>query len=316
MRIFPIIPIWIMLIVCTLLLIIIIRKNINIIQIIIVTLMFIANLRIMITSNNSQALANNLDVLFVIDSTISMNAEDYDGGKTRLYAVKEDCKYIAKRLNGAKFSLITFNNTAKVVIPYTRDINITMEAIDVIEPIEQLYAKGSSLNTPIEAIVSSLKSSKKKDDRTRIIFFISDGEITDNSSLKDFSEISKYIDNGAVLGYGTANGGYMKNVSNYSKEDNYIMYYENNSYDKALSRIDENNLKAIAKDIKVEYINMEKQNKINDKLREIENSINQNIELSDKSTYVDTYYIFIVFLLALLVIELNKFRRNNIWKKY
>lgn len=313
MKIFPIIPIWIMIIICTALIIFIIKKNNkNIIQIIIVILLFIINLRIMIPNNNSQILTNNLDVLFVIDNTISMNAEDYNGNNTRLSAVKQDCKYIVEKLSGARFSVITFNNTAKIMTPYTKDTNITIETVDIIEPIDELYAKGSSLNTPLDTMVSSLKSSQKKENRIRILFFISDGEITDDSSLKSFSEVSKYIDNGAVMGYGTNKGGYMKTKNKYSESEDYIIDYTNYNYNKAISKIDENNLQKIAKDINVEYIHMERQVDINRKLDEIKRLTTSNIDSSDKSTYDDTYYIFVIPLLVLLTIELNNLRRKVI----
>ncbi len=313
MKIFPIIPIWIMIIICTALIIFIIKKNNkNIIQIIIVILLFIINLRIMIPNNNSQILTNNLDVLFVIDNTISMNAEDYNGNNTRLSAIKQDCKYIVEKLSGARFSVITFNNTAKIMTPYTKDTNITIETVDIIEPIDELYAKGSSLNTPLDTMISSLKSSQKKENRIRILFFISDGEITDDSSLKSFSEVSKYIDNGAVMGYGTNKGGYMKTKNKYSESEDYIIDYTNYNYNKAISKIDENNLQKIAKDINVEYIHMERQVDINRKLDEIKRLTTSNIDSSDKSTYDDTYYIFVIPLLVLLTIELNNLRRKVI----
>ena len=313
MRIFPIIPIWIMIIICFLLALFIIKKNNRkIIQIIIVVLLFVINLRIMIPSNNSQILTNNLDILFVIDNTISMNAEDYEGNNTRLYAVKKDCKYIIKKLNGARFSLITFNNTAKVVTPYTKDTNVTIEAIDIIKPIDELYAKGSSLNTPFKTIISSLKSSQKKENKIRIIFFISDGEITDKSTLKSFHEISKYVDNGAIMGYGTKKGGYMKTKNYYSEDESYIMDYTNYKDEKAISKMDESNLKKIAKDINIDYINMKKQSNINNKLKEIEKFVNNDIEANDKSSYDDIYYIFVTPLLILLMIEFDQWRRKNL----
>ena len=312
MSTFPIIPIWIMAIICFIMLFFIITKTKKIIHILIVILIFIINLRIMILSGNSKIVSNNLDVLFVIDNTISMVAEDYNGNNTRLSGVKNDCKNIIKRLNGARFSVITFNNTAKIVIPYTRDSNMAIEAIDIIEPIEELYAKGSSLNTPIETIISSLKSSTKKGDKKRIIFFISDGEITDNSNIANFSEISKYIDNGAIMGYGTTKGGYMKSKDKYSETESYITEYSNSKYEKAISRINENNLKKIAKDINIDYINMENQNKINNKLKEIEKLINNTTESIEKSNYDDIYYIFVIPLLILLIIDFNQFRRKNI----
>ena len=49
-----------------------------------------------------------LDVMFVIDNTISMLAEDYDGENTRLEGVKTDCSYIIDELAGQERLLLHF----------------------------------------------------------------------------------------------------------------------------------------------------------------------------------------------------------------
>lgn len=312
MRIFPIIPIWIITIICIILIIFIFKYKRGLTQVAIVVLLFCINLRVMIVTNNSTVLANNLDVLFVIDNTISMTAEDYKGEQTRLSAVKEDCKYIIEELSGANFSVITFNNKAKRVTPYTKDTNMTIEAIELVEPINEFYAKGSSLNTPLETMVVSLKTSQDKGDRVQILFFISDGEITDNSTLNSFKELFKYVDGGAVLGYGTTNGGKMKIKDQFSENESYLMDTSDYNYKIALSKIDENNLKQIARDANIDYINMNKQNNINSKLRKIKNSVKNSIEKSDKTSYTDTYYFLVIPLLILLMIEFNKFKGRNI----
>lgn len=118
------------------------------------------------------------------------------------------------------------------------------------------------------------------------------------------------------MGYGTNKGGYMKTKNKYSESEDYIIDYTNYNYNKAISKIDENNLQKIAKDINVEYIHMERQVDINRKLDEIKRLTTSNIDSSDKSTYDDTYYIFVIPLLVLLTIELNNLRRKVIWKKY
>ena len=56
----------------------------------------------------------------------------------------------------------------------------------------------------------------------RILFFISDGEITSEEKLSSFSSIKKYVDDGAVLGYGTSSGGKMKITDSLTKTENYI----------------------------------------------------------------------------------------------
>ena len=314
MKLFPIIPIWIMLIICISLIIYIIIKKRDLLQILIIILLFIINLRIMIPSNNSKTIKNDLDILFVIDNTISMNALDYNGSKTRLSGVKEACNYIIDELNGSRFSVITFDNTSRIVTPYTYDTNITREAISIMTPINELYAKGSSIDVSLDSIMYSLKNSKKKNDNNRIIFFISDGENTSNNSIKSFKSISKYISDGAVLGYGTKKGGYMKDESEYATNE-YIMDYTGTNFGKAISKIDEKNLKEIANDMNVDYIHVTNSNDINSKIKQIKNKTKSTLESNDKSSYDDIYYIFVIPLLILLFIEFDRFRRRIIWKK-
>ena len=309
MKLFPIIPIWIMLIICISLIIYIIIKKRDLLQILIIILLFVINLRIMIPSNNSKTIKNNLDVLFVIDNTISMNALDYNGSNTRLSGVKEACNYIIDELNGSRFSVITFDNTSRIVTPYTYDTNITREATSIMTPINELYAKGSSIDVSLDSIMYSLKNSKKKNDNNRIIFFISDGENTSNNSIKSFKSISKYISDGAVLGYGTKKGGYMKDESEYATNE-YIMDYTDTNFGKAISKIDEKNLKEIANDMDVDYIHITNSNNINSKIKQIKNKTKSTLESNDKSSYDDIYYIFVIPLLILLFIEFDRFRRR------
>ena len=313
MVIFPIVPIWLISIICVLMIVFILKYNKrNILRVLMVILIFIINLRIMIPGNGSENLSRDLDVLFVIDSTISMNALDYRNGETRLSGVKKDCKYIIDELEGSRFSVISFDNNAKILIPFTYDTNITLDSINLITPVTELYARGSSLNIPLDAMKDVLKSEINDDKRSKIVFFISDGEITDESKLKSFTELSKYISGGAVLGYGTQKGGYMKYKNKYSDEEKYLMYYSSSGYGKAVSKIDETNLKKISRDLKIDYIRMDKQNNIDSKLNEMKNKANLRVTANDKSSYKDIYFIFIIPLLLLVILDFNKMRRKFI----
>lgn len=312
MVIFPIIPIWVISIVCVLLIVIIFKYNKkSILRILMVILVFIINLRIMIPGSGSESLSSDLDVLLVVDSTISMNALDYGNKETRLSGAKKDCENIINELEGSRFSIISFDNNAKVLVPFTYDSDIALSSIDLITPISELYARGSSLNTPYDAILDVLKSDSEDDKRSKIIFFISDGEITDESKLKSFKELSKYVSGGAVLGYGTEKGGNMKYKNKYSDEERYLMDYSG-SYGMAVSKIDEKNLKKISSDLRVDYINMNNHNNINYKLKEIKGKNNLRVTANDKSSYKDIYFIFIIPLLILMVLDFYKIRRKFI----
>lgn len=203
MIISPIIPIWIMIPIVIALIIIVKRNTKNktniLTRLAITVLLFMINLRIMIPSSNVEVMTSNVDILFVIDNTISMAAEDYGNNTPRLTAMKKDCKYIMDELSGARFSIITFNNNSQILVPYTKDANMVANAIEGIHVADSFYAQGSSLNTPLEDMQKILKISDEKGGRRRIVFFISDGEITNEEKLKSFSSLNKYIEDGAVL---------------------------------------------------------------------------------------------------------------------
>ena len=312
MKLNPIIPIWVMSLICVLFLLLGRKGKFNYIrQVIIVILLFAINLRPMVEDDNVPTVQQNVDVLFVIDDTISMLAEDYDGSGRRIDAVKEDCKYIADNLPTASFSVVTFGNITDKAIPYTTDINLFTQVVNSLSGQTKIYAKGTSFNETLEFVKKDLDNDR---DNYQIVFFISDGEITNSETLKSYPDLNKYIDNGAVLGYGTTAGGPMKAVS-YSGDDNepeYLYTYDA-SYNKvkAISKIDENNLKSIANDMGVNYVHMTKQAYLNDTLEAIKKDI-EDLEYGKESKkgYRDIYYYFAIPLCVLLVFDFVYYRRK------
>ncbi len=309
----PIIPVWLMGIIC-IILIILKSKNIKtfIRQLVIVILLFMINLRIMLPSKDAKVLETNLDVFFVIDNTISMVAEDYNKDEPRIDGVLADCEYIVEELAGSNFSVITFSNEAKVQTPPTKDSDMTIAALKGMRIIDPLYAKGSSMNVVIEELENSLQRISEKEGRNSIVFFISDGEITNEDKLQSFAGAKKYIADGAVLGYGTEEGGKMKAKDIFTEEeeyleDNTVMTYP---YPKAISKIDEGNLKQIADDMGIKYIHMTKQSDVKSKVEQIRNDAIENLGDSNKKFYNDIYFIFVIPLLGMLIYEMISYKKK------
>ena len=176
---------------------------------------------------------------------------------------------------------------------------------------DDLYAKGSSMNLVKDVFEKTLKeeNERKEGNAKFIVFFISDGEITkEDEKLESFSSIGQYIANGAVMGYGTEKGGKM--VYSINEEDPtsdyYYIYYYDSDYNRitALSKIDEKNLKQIASDLKVDYIQMSKKSNIDYKLNDIKKQISNSQSNEEKiSDYQDIYYYFAIPLAILLIID-------------
>ncbi len=334
----PIIPIWLMSMICLVIILLIlfdkpfkekisnkkneektdrqkelIKKQIvnSSIKISIVAVMFIMNFRFMIPNGESTALNLDLSVLFVIDTSISMRALDYNGNKERMEGVISDCCYIIDELSGSKFSIITFGDTAQRIIPFTTDSDMVQAEIKSIKLENDFYAKGTSINVVKDVFKKTLEDeSRRQNGNTKfVVFFITDGEITkEGESLNSFSEIKNYISEGGVLGYGTTDGGKMVN-STYADDPNsdyYYKYYYDNNYKKvtALSKLDEKNLKQISADLGIDYIQMDKQNNINNKLKSIKEQITNAQSTEDKvKLYQDIYFYFAIPLVVLLTIN-------------
>lgn len=310
----PIIPIWLMAIICIALAICKRKgKFAYIRQIIMIILLFMINLRMMIPTDVEVSTKRiDANVFFVIDNTISMAANDCADGTTRMDALKADCNNITGSLSGARFSLITFANISKLVFPLTESTSFVNSCIKGIGVTDELYAKGSSMNICKDMLVELVKAAHEKNTGKVIVFFISDGEITNGDTLDSFKEAAKYIDGGAVLGYGTSKGGNMY-IKDYFSDD--LVVIEDKSeypYKKAVSKIDEENLKAIAKDMGIEYINMTTENKLD---TVIDNIKKDTASLGDEDSrldgYKDIYFIFIIPLLGMLVYEFINWKRKG-----
>lgn len=313
----PIIPIWLMALICVFWIVLKRRSRVGYLrQIAIILLIFVINLRIMIPDSNVKKQVKNLDlyVLFVIDNTISMLAEDYDGLPTRLDAVKEDCNTVIDKLYGSKFSTITFDNKANLMSPYTNDVNLTKNVISSIYPINEFYSKGSSMNVCKDLLGASLKKANEKEDGKIVVFIISDGEITNNNNnLESFADFAEYIDYGAVLGYGTTEGGEMHYKNSWDDEAQ-VIYDNTNGYQSrhAKSKIDESNLKQIANDLGIEYVHMQKNGDLDGLLdRIIADSISSGRD-EDGIGNKDINFIFVIPLTLLLVFELFTNKKENI----
>ena len=257
-------------------------------------------LRPMYLSPDAEIRTNNLDVAFVVDTTISMWAEDHKGGK-RMDGVQKDIQMIMDALPGSSFSVISFSNGAEILTPFTQDIVSVSDIVSDLDMPSFTTSQGSSLNTAFEALrITAESAAAKKGNRRTIVFLFSDGETTDGSTLMSFCELHGLVDNGAVLGYGTAAGGrmnypgrgYIKNVS-----DGTI----------ALSHIDEDALRQVAGDLGLLYINetSDPGSALSTRLQTIR-LMSRDAFFADgnRTGYLETYHYFAAFVGLLLLVWL------------
>lgn len=319
----PIIPVWIMAIFCIVMLLLKRKGTKNFIrQILVVILLFVINLRPMIPGDGiKQVETKNIDILFVVDNTLSMLARDYrneDGMViTRHEAIANDIDKVMRSFSGASFALITFDNDSQVAVPYTNDMNTIKNYLLSLTPPASTYADGTSMNNALRTMDTYLDNERET---IKIVFYITDGELTGNSSrnIRVNSSLVENIDLGVVLGYGTEEGGTMVYENWFGGSDTIMYYDENGNYGEALSKIDEDTLEEVAEELGISYVyaDPDSDSYIEGIVNEFDDAIDEgmNIEttITEKTGYIyeDTYYIFCIPLLVILVIDFIAYNRK------
>ncbi len=203
------------------------------------------------------------DVYFLVDTTTSMAAEDYDGDKARLEGVKKDMLALAEQFPGTRLSIITFASTASTAMPLTTDHAAFASAVDVLSPEMSLNSNGSSITEAGAELDERMKSNQEdRPDNETVVFYFGDGEHTVDRAPDSWASFAPRIDEGAVFGYGTSQGGKMKEPrpfghnQNPGQEDELATgddYVRDAQGNPGISTIDESNLKSIASDLGVGY---------------------------------------------------------------
>lgn len=279
-------------------------------MLLIAALIFMVNLRVMIGHRDAKTNTQNLDILFVFDNTLSMWAGDGRSNDRRMDNAIHDCEYIMNALPGANYALIQFNNSSQIWSPFTQDALNVSDALDSLDSPSEYYARGTSLNIPYNDIEKLLISSSQKENRKTVLFFFTDGEITNDEALKDYSPLAKYLDAGAVLGYGTESGGTIR-LGGRRGGGQLLMDDETDM--PAISKPDKKNMAELASALKIDCIQMESDTAVDSQII-LMNSIAESV-LSDSKAmvYEDTYFYWAIPLALMLVWEaILIFRKNRL----
>jgi Ca-activated chloride channel family protein len=224
---------------------------------VLVLLLLAAAARPGIPGGNAQAATAEMNVFFVVDTTSSIAAEDYGDSFPRLAGVRADIRTIAEELAGARFSLITFDTNAAVRMPLTTDTSALDTLVTVLEPQVAAYSKGSSVTVAAQLLGERLRAARQSHPgRPRVVFYLGDGEQTSGKAPAPMRVDTGLVSGGAVLGYGTAEGGRMRENTGPGPDDDagYIPDRSSGTGRDAVSAIDEGRLRQIAGDLGVPYV--------------------------------------------------------------
>ncbi|NMA76294.1 MAG: VWA domain-containing protein [Actinomycetales bacterium] len=294
-----------MLILCTVLLIRRPRQRLAWVRrLVMVLLLLVVALRPVTPIEGEQTQRMNANVFFVVDRTGSMNAEDYAGEQPRLEGVKADMQRVMDMTEGARYSIIAFDSAATQQLPLTTDAGAATAWIDTLTTEPTAYSQGSNVDRALTPLLVEISEARSEDpDSSVLVYFLSDGENTDEQDSESFSQASGVIDGGAVLGYGTAEGGPMKAQGG----EDHGEYITGPDGQQGISSIDEPQLQTIAGEMGVPYLHRD------DPEVEIEGTMEgidlQPVPIESRrgvASFEDWYWAAAIPLTALLIWELGE----------
>lgn len=215
------------------------------------------------TTTTASTIQSNAEIFFVVDRTGSMAAEDYGPDAVpRLEGVRHDVDAIVEAFPGARYSIIAWDSQATRQLPLTTDARAVRSWTDTLRQELTPFSTGSQVDRPLGALAEALTgAAERSPSNVRLVYFLSDGENTDgedssaDATLESFAPLAPLVDGGAVLGYGTSEGGRMRVWDGITPtaEAPYITDPTQGGAE-AISRIDEVTLRTIADQLGVPYV--------------------------------------------------------------
>lgn len=269
-----------------------------------VLVIFAMLLRPGIPGGTSQTLTTDTDIVLMVDTTASIVAEDWAEDEPRLEGVRADVQAIVNKYPGARFALITFDAAAQLRLPLTTDTTALMTSLDVLRPEVTDQSRGSSIGIAHRMLTQTLSAAASASpDRSRMVFYFGDGEQTASSSPESFSSSARYVDGGAVFGYGTVEGGPMQKTTGRAGDTAPPEYIEYQGAP-ALSTLDENNLRRISEELGISYQRRSAGTAIS--LPEAPTSTTDYSAGGEVGNIIELYWIAALALVVLLGIELAR----------
>ncbi len=195
---------------------------------------------------------SDLEVLLVVDRTTSMSARDWHGDEPRLEGVRSDAAELMAALPAARFTVVTFGKQVSTVLPSTSDAAYAEETLGLMQREEPFSGSGSLVDRPLHRMEVLLeRMGQEQPERRRLVVLMTDGENTASGPQASFAPLAPLIDGGAVLGYGSGEGGLMP-LDEDGPPDEWVI--DPATGEPARSRIDEDNLRAVAQETGLRYL--------------------------------------------------------------
>lgn len=219
---------------------------------------------------DSSQLTTDSDIIFMVDTTYSMNALDGRDGDTRLADAQKDIQTYAKQLGGSRIGMVVFDRSSTIYLPLTSTYSDVETATSTLSTSAYYLATGSpSFAGALENVKSYVEKLQDADNtRHRVVVLMTDGELTGDTDTPEnvnnaARQLAREVDAAVVIGYGTNGGAKMPVISPdfgegsdgaLKREDENTFGYQNDKFVEVVSKRDESQLRAMAQSLGGAYV--------------------------------------------------------------
>jgi len=259
------------------------------------SLLIVSLARPQIGSKIEEAKQIGIDVMIVLDVSLSMKADDIK--PDRLEKAKHEVGRLIDRLQGDRIGLVIFSGNAYVQFPLTSDYaaaNLLLNAVDV----SSVPQQGTSIASAIQLAVNSFR---KDDEIKKAIIIISDGEDHEGEIDKVVDEANSGGISVFTIGLGTSAGSPIPIANSNSSNAG---FKTDNQGNVVISKLDETVLKDIASKGNGKYYNgTSGESEIDEIYKELSNFEQTEYGTKRITDYEDRFYYFLIPALILLITE-------------
>jgi Ca-activated chloride channel family protein len=246
-----------------------------------------------------------VDIFIALDVSLSMKAEDIK--PNRLEKAKFEIRNLIGRLTGDRLGLIVFAGEAFTQFPLTSDYSAANMFLDVVD-VDVVPVPGTSIGSAIER---ALESFDLKEQTTKVLVIITDGENTEGDAFEAAEEAGKKGILVYAIGLGSPDGA---PIPIYNASGQQVDFKRDRVGAVVVTKLDEVSLEKIASMGNGKYF---RGTNAQDELEEIYKNINalQKREFGVKqfTDYEDRFQYFLALGILLLLLEVLISEKKNRW---
>ncbi len=234
------------------------------------------------------------DIMIAIDLSESMNANDIQ--PSRLEKIKFELKKIIDEFNSDRIGIIMFSNEAYIQCPLTYDKNALNLFIETLNT-GLVPNSGTDFGPPLDLSLDKLLADKiQKNDKSKIIILISDGEDFGENTYEIVDKIKESSIKLFTVGIGTAQGTRITLRNGLFKKDK--------DGKEVITKLNSTSLKKIANETKGKYFEISNQkNQINGMIHEIKEIKGDLIDSKFMDVTKNKYFYFLFVALMLMSMD-------------